>query len=317
MRASTPSSSARPKATSCSKASGTSWRWSGNCPSISRLVRRKSPTRMRRLGLGEHDLHGVGLDHAGEPGDLAERPRRDDRLADVGRGRLEGRLAHGQPVRVGGHHREALGPEAHQHAGQHRAGLVAGRGPGHALDGRPRRRRRAATARCPRRAGSSGKSPAWRQFRENADPPPETATTPSLSRCSSVDGPVGHAAHDVGRQAGQHHRARLLDRRPRAAPAARAPCPWPPARSCRRRPSAGCGTGSGSCSSPTRPGPRSRAWPPALPWARRGARRDPNDCRGRASPRGRCSTGRPAAVHRRPVPLHERRRRRVRRSSPR
>ena len=41
----------------------------------------------------------------------------------------------------------------------------------------------------PSSAGSSGKSWACRQFRENDEPPPVIWTIPSLVRCSSVTGP--------------------------------------------------------------------------------------------------------------------------------
>ena len=41
----------------------------------------------------------------------------------------------------------------------------------------------------PSSAGSSGKSPAWRQLSEKDEPPPDTLTTPSPARCSRVTGP--------------------------------------------------------------------------------------------------------------------------------
>ena len=135
MRDSTASSSERSNATSCSNVSGTSWRWSGNCPSISRLVRRTSPMRKSACdSLSTTSTTSAFIAPTRRETSL-ERARRDDRLAGVGRRVVEGRLAHGEAVRVGGHHREPVLRDPHQDAGQHRAGLVARRGAGHPVDG--------------------------------------------------------------------------------------------------------------------------------------------------------------------------------------
>ena len=102
----------------------------------------------------ELDLLGAGR----EAGELLERPGRDDRL-EVGPGRLEGRLLHGEPVRVGRGHHELVALELDEDAGQDRARLVTRGGARDLLDRREERRRAIAWSGTSS-GGSLGKSSA-------------------------------------------------------------------------------------------------------------------------------------------------------------
>ena len=174
-----------------------------------RLVRRTSPTRKRAwLSVSTTSIVSA-LASAGQARDLGQGARRDDRLAHVLGRRLERGAAHRQAVGVGRHHRDALGRDAQQHAGQHRAGLVAGRRPGHAVD----RLDQGLGGQREARALVGG------QLREvvrlEAVQRERGAAAGDLDDAlvgAVLEGhrPVGHAPDDVAGEPGQHDRARLL-----------------------------------------------------------------------------------------------------------
>ena len=167
------------------------------------------------------------LAHAAQHlGEVVERPRRHEHRLALGQHALARQVAHGQPVRVGGHQAQPVVLGRHQHAGEDRAGRRRPTPPA-----RPARAPRASSpasrvTASPTGSGRRGNSSTGNTRRVNSERPAVMrACSPSTSTSTA---PAGSdlTTSDTSRAAAPPTPSLAAARRPRS---------WPPRSSARGR----------------------------------------------------------------------------------